>query len=303
MRIYFDSTALPKKAAKRIQKHFSPADSLFRPPMPLSQAQQITALLLGYQGWHELNEVTKSGGDSPSALDEHIDASEQELRISYQMGQLEKILPFTEPVIRKLVLKFRVSAGNPKSLKLKEDGYRQGKLYHWKPFDSSTPEWRFISSERSDMVREDLYDLLGRWESGSINLGEYKNSIDTLLKSQPENLAAYLYIIGACHDLGLWEIGASYLSGLESAILAVIPSNYPMNKKVDKVQWGDMDNRDYLRSVYILALGYYASGQYQKAKKWFLFLVRCSSIEMDKEKLYLADLRRSEPDGMLHLNM
>lgn len=303
MRIYFNSIELPKKAAKRIQKHFSPAGLQFHPPMQLNQAQQIAALLLGYQGWHELNEVTKSGKHSSSALDEHVDASEQELRISYQMNQLEKVLPFTEPVIRKLVLKFRVSAGNPKSLEFEEDGYRQGKLYLWKPLDSLKPEWRFIPSERSDMVREDLYGLSDQWESGLINFGQYKNSLDAQLKSQPENLAAYLYIISACHDLGFWTVGASYLSGLESAILAVIPSNYPMNKQVDKVQWGDINNRDYLRSVYILALGYYANGQYQKAKKWFLFLVRCSSIEMDKERLYLADLRKPKPNRMLHLNL
>lgn len=69
MRIYFNSMTLPKKAAKRIQKHFTPEIPNFGSPMSLYEAQQLAAVMLGYDDWYELEQCTKSGLHPPSLLD------------------------------------------------------------------------------------------------------------------------------------------------------------------------------------------------------------------------------------------
>lgn len=50
-----------------------------------------------------------------------------------------------------------------------------------------------------------------------------------------------------------------------------------------------------------LGLGYYANKDFSKAKKWLMFLTRCSSIELGNEKEFLIDLREPDPEGDLHL--
>jgi hypothetical protein len=114
MRIYFSSMDLPKKAAKRVQKHFTPNHARYA-PMKLSHAQHLVAAMLGYEDWHELEQFTKSGKCEPSLLDENVSGEEQRQRIEYQVTQLAQFQPQTEPVIKQMVLKFRVSAANPLS--------------------------------------------------------------------------------------------------------------------------------------------------------------------------------------------
>ena len=294
---------LPKKAAKRIQKHYSPADS-YHEPMALNSAQALTAQLLGYEDWHELLTTTKAGQHTPSPLDEDIEPMEQEKRIQFQTEVLAYVTPLIEPARRELALKFRVSAGNPKSTKFSEDAYRTNRLFFCKPeFDSAEPEWRFLPSMRSKETREQLFALVDEWTAGRMNYGDYSGELEKIIDDQPENLTAYFYILSACFlDLRAWEVAASYLPALEEQILRAIPAHYPKTKKVPSLVWGTIENRDYLRCLYHLAVGYYADQQFDKAKEWFKFLTRCTEFPMGNEQGYLDDLKQSEPEGDLHIN-
>lgn len=268
--------------------------------MPLHEAQHITSLMLGYKDWHGLEKATKSAGHPASLLDEQCSPAEQADRINYQVKVLSEHFPQTEPVLKALALKFRVSAGSPFAAALSEDGYRQNALFYWEPFGEN-PEWRFRPSARSEEKRDELYDLLDSWGRGEITLGDYLNTLEQIVKVQPENLTAYLYMISACGDLDCWAIAEPYLPKLEAAILNLLPPYYPMRRKVPAVNWWTVVNRDYLRSLYYLAEGYYAAGRYKKAKQWFLFLTRCSERELGHEKFFLRDLRQAAPAGDVHL--
>lgn len=300
MRIYFSTISLPKKAAKRIQKHFTPEIPGLCQPMPLHEAQHLAAVMLGYQDWHDLEQETKSARHSPSLVDEKASPEEQAARIAFQADVLGQILPFTEPLLHEVALKLRVSAGAPFSTEFEVDAYRQNALFYWEPYGED-PEWRFRPSARSNEKRDELYYLLEQWGSGQITLGDLKEAVDRIIEEQPENIVPYLYIISAAGEVNYWEVAEPYLPKLESVIENSIPSDYPMKRKVPPLIWGTIDNRDYLRSLYFLAEGYYAAGNFKKAKQWFLFLTRCSEREIGNEKFYLHDLRQPKPKGDLHL--
>lgn len=300
MRIYFDKLTLPKKAAKRIQKHFSPEDSPFEQKLPLSKAQEWAARMLGYDDWYELQKITKSKDYPPSDLDEEASSQTQNERINFQADVLGSFLPQTEPILLELALKFRVSARNSESSKFSHDGYRQNTLLYWEPYGGN-PEWRFMPSGRSQEKREMLDALLIKVSDYEINFQDYIAQLERLIESQPENITAYLYILEACDEYYAWEVGLPYLAKLESAILMSIPDSYPMKRKVPSLIWGTIDNRDYLRSIYHLARFYYANEKFKKSKEWFLFLKRCSEIEIGDENFFLIDLRLREPEGDLHI--
>lgn len=299
MRIYFKSLKLPKKAAKRIQAHFTPSPRLGEKPK-LSDAQELTACMLGYSNWHELEQVTKSAKHPPSPVDEEASPEEQARRIDYQANILSYVSPVTEPILREIAFKVRVSAGNPLSTKFSDDAYRVNAVFYWEPYGED-PEWRFRPSIRSANESDDMYALIDRWSRGQINFGEYKDQLDETIERLPEFLTPYLYLLEACSEIKVLEIITDYLPRLEKIILTSLPSNYPMKRKVPAFNWGTIDNRDYLRSIYYLAQGYYAEGDYKKAKQWFLFLQRCSSRTLGHEKYFLKDIRSSNPDGDLHL--
>ncbi len=297
MRMFFESMTLPKKAAKRVQSYFS-ADVYGK--AKLSECQEITARLLGYSDWHELNQVTKSGKQQPSLIDEEVSAEEQKQRIDYQAETLGYFSPSTEPVLRKIALELRVSAGNPLSTKFDEDGYRQNTVFFWQPYGEE-PEWRFRPSIRADEIRQELYGLIEQWSRGQLNFGDYQVKLEHIIDNQPENLVPYLYILEASSDINAWDIINDYLGKLESAILGSLPSNYPMKKRVPPFNWGTIENRDFLRSIYFLAQGFYSQENYKKAKQWFLFLRRCTSRELGYEVYFLKDIRSEDPWGDVHL--
>lgn len=299
MRIHFNSLVIPKKAAKRIKKHFSP---LSRPddPLALNEAQKITAWMLGYDTWHELEQVTKSARNPSSLLDEYATKVEQGRRIDFQSDVLNRILPLSEPLIRELALQFRVSSSNPLSIEFSDDYYRRNVIFYWEPL-AGEAEWRFRPSLRSKAESDYLYDLMESWNCGRIKIGEYLEQLQAIMDKQPENLLPYIYAIDALREIGEWSYTENYLPLLESAIEGAIPDSYPREKKVPAFNWGTMENRDFLRGIYHLALGFYAVGNFGKSKLWFLFLTRCSPFQIGAEKYFLEDLRRVDPDGNFHL--
>ena len=100
--------------------------------------------------------------------------------------------------------------------------------------------------------------------------------------------------------MSTWELCEKYLEALQGAITGSLPQGYSMKNKVASINWGTIENRDYLRSLNYLAQGYYAIGNYKKAKQWFLFLTHCTSREIGLAKYFLKDMRSQVPYGDLH---
>ncbi len=72
MRFYLTGLARPKRVAQHLSALF--------PNNKLSTCQEWAAKLYGYRDWHEMAEITKSGGNTPSQLDEYLSAEEQAAR-------------------------------------------------------------------------------------------------------------------------------------------------------------------------------------------------------------------------------
>ncbi len=72
MRFYLTGLARPKRVAQHLSALF--------PNNKLSTCQEWAAKLYGYRDWHEMAEITKNGGNTPSQLDEYLSAEEQAAR-------------------------------------------------------------------------------------------------------------------------------------------------------------------------------------------------------------------------------
>jgi hypothetical protein len=88
MRFFLTGLARPKQVAQHLSAMF--------PANKLSTSQEWTAKLYGYRDWHEMAEVTKSGGNPPSKLDEYLSAEEQAVRKLEQEEKIYKITKLTE---------------------------------------------------------------------------------------------------------------------------------------------------------------------------------------------------------------
>jgi hypothetical protein len=111
MRIYFDSMTLPKKAAKRVKKHFTTDGQHLSKPMKLHEAQALTAKMFGYRDWYELNITTASLVHFPSIVDEKAPSDVVKRRIAYQAQVLGTILPLTKKPLIQIALKLRTALG------------------------------------------------------------------------------------------------------------------------------------------------------------------------------------------------
>ena len=88
MRFYLTGLARPKRVAQHLSALF--------PANKLSTSQEWTAMLYGYRNWHEMAEITKSGENPPSLLDEYLSEEEQAARRFEQEEKIHKVLKLSE---------------------------------------------------------------------------------------------------------------------------------------------------------------------------------------------------------------
>jgi len=112
MRIYFESTNYPKKAAKRVKKIIR-SEVKSMPGFKLSTSQTLVARMMGYSSWHELHATTTSGLYHKSEFDEMCERDEQVSRLKYQSNILALGLGISMREGQILASKCRVSACNP----------------------------------------------------------------------------------------------------------------------------------------------------------------------------------------------
>ncbi|WP_166256215.1 hypothetical protein [Marinobacter salicampi] len=298
MRIFFSSLTLPKKAAKRVQKYFSPEVSHF-PAAKLSDAQNVTAVMLGYDSWHELSRVTKKGSQSPSPLDEACSAEEQRQRIDYQTAALNQFTPLIDLVLRQAVVKLRVSAANPLSPLLEEQSFDRNRIVFWTDPFNGRSEWRWFPSDRSDSAWDDISEKYKCWERGLLEGGPFVEELIKRLDAEPENLFVIEHLFYLARNSGQFGIVEDLLDQFEAAVIQTIPSDFPKHGSV-YFEWGTHTNRVLHRVTYELAEGYYRIGNFPKAKRWFEFTARTSKHTRIYCLDYLKDLKRAIPCGRVH---
>jgi len=294
MRIYYESLTLPKKAAKRIQSFYSKEDSPFD-PMQLSQAQAITSWMLGYESWHELEQETKKRAHPPSLTDEHCSLEEQEKRIFFQTKALGYFSPLIESQRKRLALKFRVSASNPKSKELWLQSYSNNRLelcVNDNPDEKI--EWRFFPSERCTDAADILWDDIALFDNGRMALGPFMALMLKHLSDRPEDLRAMEWLLSLAVEHDYYDEVTSKLDAFEKVLIDTIPSDFPKSKKV-YFEWYVHDNRPFHRAMYNLACCFYYKKEFTKAKKWFNLTSRTCEQLKSSCKAYLDDLKSKSP--------
>lgn len=299
MRIIFRTLTVPKKAAKRVQKYFSPEPTPSS-GMKLSEAQEVTAVMLGYESWHELSQVTKAGTLRPSALDEECSAEEQERRLDFQTEALGRFSPLIDLVRRRVAQQLRVSAANPNSSVLIEQSYSRNSLVFWTDPFSGESEWRFFPSERSEEMQESFAIEFESWMGGSFDGTDLYLRLCGCFETQPENLIAAELLFALAEESGQPSMVDDLLDKFEAAVMQTIPEHFPASGPV-KFEWYTHTNRILHKVTYSLAEGYYRTGNFPKAKRWFEFTSRTSKRMRPHCLDFLKGLKRPVPGGRVHL--
>ncbi len=96
MRFYLTGLARPKKVALHLSAMF--------PTNKLTTSQELAAKLYGYRDWHEMAEITKSGENPPSKLDEYLSEEEQAARSFEQNEIICKVLNLSKADANRIAL-------------------------------------------------------------------------------------------------------------------------------------------------------------------------------------------------------
>ncbi len=298
MRIYFKTLALPQKAAKRIQRHFSNEYLKEIHPescMKLHVAQGIAASMLGYSDWHELTEVTKHPSHPPSLLDEVSTELEQRTRIDYQTNALLSVLPMTTSARRQLALKLRVSSGSLNSASLKENTHCRNVII----FSSEDQSHRFIPSTRSEADLSIIREIERPIENGGNTVGYHKDGFQNVINRHPESMtaiAAWLSLVSDCRLADDFDQNNPHLIAHELQILNSIPDDLSEYGDV-QMSWDIIENRDFIRAVFWLARSFYGACNLSKALKWFTYSNSLCDHYSHETEEYLEDLKLDKPTG------
>ncbi len=96
MRFFLTGLARPKKVAQHLIAMF--------PTKNLSTCQEWAAKLYGYRDWHEMAEITKNGGNTPSKLDEYLAEEELSVRSIEQSENICKVLSLSKTDVNRIAL-------------------------------------------------------------------------------------------------------------------------------------------------------------------------------------------------------
>jgi len=96
MRFFLTGLSRPKKVALHLSAMF--------PTNKLSTSQELAAKLYGYRDWHEMAEITKNGGNTPSQLDEYLSEEEQAVRSIEQSKNICKVLNLSQTDEKRIAL-------------------------------------------------------------------------------------------------------------------------------------------------------------------------------------------------------
>ncbi len=298
MRIYFKTLALPKKAAKRIQRHFTSEYLKEVHPescMKLHEAQEIAASMLGYSDWHELTEATKHPSHPPSLLDEDSTELEQRARIDYQASVLRLVSPMTASARRQIALKLRVSSGSLNSATLRENIHYRNSIF----YSQEDQTHKFIPSIRSENDIFEIREIDRPVEESGLAVAFELNAYQNIIDRHPESMAAvsaWICWVADCGGTQDWDQHDPALLAHEFQIINSIPEVLLKSGDI-QMSWDLFENRDFIRAVYWLARAFYGAGNLSKALKWFTFSSSLCDHFSTKTEKYLEDLSLNTPTG------
>lgn len=283
MRIQFNSINYPKKAAKRLQKAFSmianytednfstemfnniEAFKDYKPieEISLSKAQAYTAEMLGYRDWHELEETIKLNKDISNKFDEDVDKETENQRTKYQWEILNNY--YNNGYVNQIVFSSRVSSKNPLSDSLDVDLW----FKNYFVFDAHENERDFYPSMRSGLNAETINNIQEKW-SYHHDLGSKTIiKLTKFLDKEPENITAiWTYLCVLVNDDNLLKLNKEKLFEFENEVEGLIGNkDYLLNPT--KISWHRIDNRDFLRTIVMIADAFYKLKNYVRANYWF----------------------------------
>ncbi len=299
MRIHFKTLALPQKAAKRIQRHFTTEYLKEVHPescMKLHEAQEIAASMLGYSDWHELTEVTKHPTHPPSLLDEASTELEQRARIDFQTSILRLASPMTTSARRQIALKLRVSSGSLNSAHLKDNiHYRNIIIYSHEDHSH-----RFIPSLRSENDISIIREIERPMEDERmVTIGEQLKEMQNVLDRHCESMVSISAWLWLAADSGVAEQlvqNDPTLLSYELQIINTIPIDLATYGDI-QMSWDVLENRHFIRAVYWLARSFYANCNLTKALKWFTYSNSLCDHYTPETVAFLDDLNLDRPTG------
>lgn len=315
MRIYFNNINHPKKAAKRIQKAFqfiydaesydgkSSSFTAFGTkeitPIKLAEAQYLTAYMLGYDDWHELEVTTAGAKQAASPFDEEVSPEVQEERLRYQWSRLNEYYP--NGLVNYINHAGRVSAKSPTSKKL----YNRMGLENTMFFNKKYGVWEFEESMRSSRYSTVANDIQDGFGFGQCSLGEAMDKLDDILRIVPESITAIWASLSILMQAGddendLNNIAIHFseeIGELEQRFVSAIPDEYWVEGVDRSLDFSDMDSRDPVRITSMLGHLYYSQKDYKKARKWFSIMQEMSDYFDEPYAPIITDLEKSKPNG------
>ena len=293
MRIYFHSLTHPKRAAKALAKYFAKeaADLEMDNHLPLSEAQQVVARMLGYKDWHELAQVSTQKRHPPSPYDEEVAPEVAQQRLEQQIAVLGATFPAAgHAELAKFAFVARPTSGlKAGSIDTRTHNrvIRESDVGFHEPGEAG--EWRFLPSLRSDETAEDVYDLL-----------EYDDSLDgrmatvtgcrELLSRVPEHTQASAALISDLYELDDYEEAIEASLHALSYITAAFPPEFPKTGPAP-FDWYVLPHRSMLR-VYLWAAETMNKTNHPNALQVAEDLVRFDFRDMLEGKALLRKIRQ-----------
>jgi len=268
MRIHFESTVLPKKAAKRIAQAFN------NPYFPegrvsMSRALDVVSCALGYASWHELNTLVSKGEFEPSPLDEDCSPEIQKQRLEYQANKFQQELSCYHLDAMEMATKFRVSSRNPRSPGLFNQRYSNNLIAVDK-----FGEWRFHPSFRSQENAEEVDTILDLYDTNKLTHEGFVQRILVEHQKRPECLCVAEVILYNYESIGpisnffpFLKIPKMLVAGIEEAMLLSLPPGFSWENPMT-LDWYVHSNRPFIRTAYHLANTFLIEGEKEKAKRW-----------------------------------
>lgn len=293
MRIYFNTTATPKKAVKRVYDLLG--TDYPEAPFKHSDCLELTAKMLGYESWHQLDSVTKEARHSRSPLDEDCTPEEQLARLKFQAEQLREHAISDSHSIE-LAAIARVSAGDPKSNRLNNNGQKSNSFEHFPGNDLIGPHWTFKPSLRSITTFSFIADH--QLDSpGILEALEFMKYLEAQLKMRPEDIYLIEEYLRLSLNAGYLERVIHHLDKFSKELKAAMPDDF----LGAPVEYSTRRNRPFLRASFWLGVCFYHDGRYRQAKHW-LSLIKSISDEFSSDcDIFLADINSGNPTGSVTL--
>lgn len=267
MRILFSSTTLPKKAAKRLQSFRSLNDD----ELTLGIAQNITAQMLGYSSWTELNAFTETN-KLLSPLDEDITPQERQSRYAYQEMQLSEhaqYFPDAPTAIQDVVRLVEVSARSPSNETLPE--FSSGDFI----IPGGTEPIFYNESIRALLFATEIDELSLDFEDELLP-PELSDRLISFCARFPDNVGAISLTLNNLHKQGLSYPDESGISAMEEYLDSLYGKL--VETRAPALSWHMHENRDFLRAIFQISEHFRVTKNALKRDLWVSRLRNMTSV-------------------------